>query len=764
MKLNILLLTLFFLLVLNTQVNEAGEVRVKGNGVYIVYMGGPASPSHQPPADLLISILQRRDKNAMVHSYKKGFSGFAARLTQEEAEQMGRQPGVVSVFPDPILKLHTTHSWDFLLYQSAVEIQSSPSISPPSTSGSADTIIGILDTGIWPESQSFNDKNMGPIPLKWKGICMVGDSFNSSNCNRKLIGARYYKDPETETKTARDFLGHGTHVASTAGGTPVSNASYLGLASGTAKGGSPASRVAMYRVCTETGCRGSAILAAFDDAISDGVDVLSLSLGSSAFYAPAFSIDPIAIGAFHAIQNGITVVCSAGNDGPDLMTVVNVAPWILTVAATTIDRVFQSNVVLGNAKVFKGEGINFANTDTSPVYPLITGLSAKSNNDTSLDEARQCYPGALDGDKIKGKIVVCEGRYSVTSKAQEIKSKGGVGIVLIDDILHSIASKFGSFPLTVVSSTDGVDILSYINSTSNPVGTIIPTRTVTNYKPAPIMAYFSSRGPSYSTKNILKPDIAAPGVNILAAWLGNDTDPTTTPSGMTPPPFNLLSGTSMSCPHVSGVAASIKSQNPNWSPAAIRSAIMTTAIQTNNMKTSLTTHTGDTATPYEYGAGEVNPSGALDPGLVYDIDPTDYLQFLCFYGYNASQIKLLQPSLPEGFACPKDSNPDMIWNINYPSIAIYKDVAATPINVTRMLTNVGQEKNTLYNVSVAATKGLTVNVEPQTLRFTTSNVNLSYQVTFSSSSTTGLEQSFGMITWSNGKYKVSSPFVVSTPN
>ncbi|KAL8128678.1 hypothetical protein V2J09_017833 [Rumex salicifolius] len=426
-------------------------------------MGGPASATHQPPTHLLITTLQKRNKDAIVHSYNKGFSGFAARLTQEEAEQMGRHQGVVSVFADPILKLHTTHSWDFLLYQTSVEIQSSPS------SGS-DTIIGILDT----ESQSFDDRDIGPIPSNWKGICMVGDSFNSSNCNskcvtgapcRKLIGARYYKDPDTETKTTRDFIGHGTHVASTAGGSPVSNASYLGLALGTAKGGSPASRVAMYKVCSETGCRGSSILAAFDDAISDGVHVLSLSLGSSAFYAPAFSSDPIAIGAFHAVQNGIIVVCSAGNDGPNPMTVVNVAPWILTVAATTIDRDFESDVVLGNGQVFKGGAINFANTNSSPVYPLITGFSSKYDNDTNLDQARKCYPGALDSYKIKGRIVVCEGQYSVASKIGEVRSKGGVGIVLIDEILHSIASKFGSFPITIVSSKDGDSIHSYINST-----------------------------------------------------------------------------------------------------------------------------------------------------------------------------------------------------------------------------------------------------------------------------------------------------------
>ena len=152
----------------------------------------------------------------------------------------------------------------------------------------------------------------------------------------------------------RDMIGHGTHVASTAAGSEVQSVSYYGLAAGTAKGGSPGARIAMYAVCSlQNGCRGSSILAAFDDAIADGVDVLSLSLGTPSFLNPDIINDPIAIGAFHAVQHGITVVCSAGNDGPTPGSVVNAAPWILTVAASTIDRDFESDVVLGDNKVIK---------------------------------------------------------------------------------------------------------------------------------------------------------------------------------------------------------------------------------------------------------------------------------------------------------------------------------------------------------------------------------------------------------------------------
>ena len=176
-------------------------------------------------------------------------------------------------------------------------------------------------------------------------------------CNRKIIGARSYDVDESSVikyHSPRDMIGHGTHVASTAAGSEVQGVSYYGLAAGTAKGGSPGARIAMYGVCSpHNGCRGSSILAAFDDAIADGVDVLSLSLGTPSFLNPDIINDPIAIGAFHAVQHGITVVCSAGNDGPTPGSVVNAAPWILTVAASTIDRDFESDVVLGDNKVIK---------------------------------------------------------------------------------------------------------------------------------------------------------------------------------------------------------------------------------------------------------------------------------------------------------------------------------------------------------------------------------------------------------------------------
>ncbi|CAK7346143.1 unnamed protein product [Dovyalis caffra] len=507
---------------------ESGAAEGEKDGVYIVYMGAATADGSlkNEHAQLLSSVLKRR-KNALVHSYEHGISGFAARLSAAEAQSIAKNPGVVSVFPDSVYQLHTTRSWDFLKYGTDVKIDLSPNSDTNSSSRGQDVIIGILDTGIWPESESFSDKGMGPIPSRWKGTCVDAPDFNSSNCNRKIIGARSYNGPDDDddglVNTPRDMNGHGTHVASTAAGIMVPGASYNGLASGTAKGGSPGSRIAVYRICTYNGCEGSSILAAFSDAIKDGVDILSLSLGYPASHIFDLKEDPIAIGAFHAVENGITVVCSAGNDGPSEKTVSNAAPWILTVAATTIDRKFMSNVVFDGNKVIKGEAINFASIGKSPVHPLIHAKSAKKAGG-SESNARNCDLDSLDGKKIKGKIVICENdgeNGNSFLKMYEVKNSGGIGVVLVDDKTRGDASDYEEFPMTVISSKDAAGILSYLNSTKNPVATILPTAVVSQYKPAPAIAYFSSRGPSSISRNILKAKPVPPRY-ILFDWIHED--------------------------------------------------------------------------------------------------------------------------------------------------------------------------------------------------------------------------------------------------
>lgn len=206
-----------------------------------------------------------------------------------------------------------------------------------------------LHTGIWPESLSFSDAGLGPIPTRWKGICQTGVGFSASNCSRKIIGARWYnndlnsKDLQGEYLSARDSNGHGTHTASTAAGVLVKNVSVHGLAAGAARGGAPRARLAIYKACwgSNGSCSEAAVLKAIDDAIHDGVDVLSLSIGGNGY--PEASLN--------AVAKGVSLVFAGGNDGPVTQTVENALPWVVTVAASTIDRSFPTRITLGNDQV-----------------------------------------------------------------------------------------------------------------------------------------------------------------------------------------------------------------------------------------------------------------------------------------------------------------------------------------------------------------------------------------------------------------------------
>lgn len=270
------------------------------------------------------------------------------------------------------------------------------------------------------------------------------------------------------TGSPRDTVGHGTHTASTAAGAVVADADFYGLARGAAKGGAPASRVAVYRACSLGGCSSSAVLKAVDDAVADGVDVISISIGMSSAFQSDFLSDPIALGAFHAHQRGVLVVCSGGNDGPNPYTVVNSAPWLLTVAASSIDRSFQSTIALGNGAVVKGVAINFSNQSLSGgQYPLVFGAQAAARY-APVAEASNCYPGSLDAQKVAGKIVVCVSSDPMVSRRVKklvAEGSGARGLVLIDDAEKDVPFVAGGFAMSQVGTDAGAQILEYINST-----------------------------------------------------------------------------------------------------------------------------------------------------------------------------------------------------------------------------------------------------------------------------------------------------------
>ncbi|KAD6794394.1 hypothetical protein E3N88_05290 [Mikania micrantha] len=710
--------------------------------------------------ELLGSCLGSKDKakDAIFYSYTRHINGFAAILEDEEAAQIANHPRVVSVFLNRGRKLHTTRSWDFMGLEDNGVI-SSNSIWKKARFGE-NTIIGNLDTGVWPESKSFSDEGMGPIPSKWKGVCHNGADA-SFHCNRKLIGARYFNKGyasegghlNSTFESPRDHEGHGSHTLSTAGGNFVPDASVFGYGNGTAKGGSPNARVAAYKVCfppvNGNECFDADILAAFDMAIQDGVDVLSVSLGGDA--VPFFN-DSVAIGSFHAVKHGIVVVCSAGNSGPADGTVSNVATWQITVGASTMDRQFPSYAVFGNNMRFKGESLSVEALPKNKLFPVISSVEAKAANVDATD-AQLCKAGSLDPKKAKGKILVClRGDNARVDKGQEVALAGAVGMILANNDAsgNEIIADPHVLPATHITYIDGLAVYRHLKSTKGPVAYITHPSTQLDTKPAPFMAAFSSKGPNIITPQILKPDITAPGVSIIAAYTESQ-GPTNQDFDTRRVQYNCVSGTSMSCPHVSGIVGLLKTLHPDWSPAAIRSAIMTTARTRDNEAKPITNSSLIKATPFSYGAGHVQPNRAMDPGLVYDLNTTNHLDFLCAIGYTRSQIEKFSET---PYTCP--SKNISLVDFNYPSITV--DNLKDSITVTRTVKNVGSPGT--YVSQVFKPAGVSVRVQPKSLKFKKIGEEKKFKVIFKSKKTVGGGYVFGQLKWSDGKHNVRSPIVV----
>ncbi|KAI3668952.1 hypothetical protein L6452_40169 [Arctium lappa] len=710
--------------------------------VYVVYMG--QKPRDDVSASSLhLSMLQQvagRDGGKyMLQRYTKSFHGFSARLSQEEAQKISGMEGVVSVFPSRKYKLATTRSWDFLGFPLTVNRSTTES----------DIIIGVIDSGIWPESASFSDLGYGPPPAKWKGICEA-----NFPCNNKIIGAQYFKgdgayDPK-DLQSPRDSDGHGTHTASTAAGNIVTNANQLGLRSGTARGGVPRARIAVYKVCWKDGCSDNDIFSAFDTAIADGVDIISISLGSKTL--EQLFQDSIPIGSFHAMMNGILTVQAAGNEGPRPQSVTSVAPWVLSVAAGTKNPDLITPVRLGNNMVVDGVSINPFTLDG--MYPLVYAgdvPNAKAGFNGSI--SRFCFRNSLDKNLVKGKIILCDQISTEEVSIEEVvMSDGAVGSVMRYG--GPYFELFGSYPLpvSVVNSDQATNIIRYIRSTRNATAIIMKSEDVTNSS-SPYVASFSSRGPNPIDKNILKPDLTAPGVKILAAW--PPVAPISEVEGdRRAVPFNMISGTSMACPHVSGIAAYIKTFNPAWSPAAIKSALMTTA--------SVMSAQINPDAEFAYGAGYLNPMKAMRPGLVYDADEVDYVTFLCQQNYSTQPIRIIT-----GVNISSCSNlMKQTKDLNYPTFVIpTMRSEAIDTNFTRTVTNVGSATST-YRALITQPRvsGLRIQVEPSVLQFEEYGQKLSFKVSVQAT-IEKLDNPIvsGGLTWDDGVHQVRSPIVVHVP-
>ncbi|KAM3393131.1 hypothetical protein ACQJBY_014003 [Aegilops geniculata] len=717
----------------------------------------------------------------LIYSFD-AINGLGVQMDSLDVPVLKELSGVVAVIEDKVRAVQTTRSWEFLGLQNSDDVWNNVA------KFSEGVIIANVDTGVSPISASFRDDNTLPKPSKWTGGCE-----GYSGCNNKLIGARLFNKGikllsqqeggvngqqlnETDLNSPWDYVGHGTHTLSTAGGAFVPNVGAFGRGTGTAKGGSPRAHVASYKACFVPGCSDLDVLMAILTAVADGVQVLSLSLGSP---ATDYVSDIMAIGTAYAVTQEVVVVAAAGNSGPVAGSVSNVAPWMLTVGASTIDRSFPADVVIG-AKTITGQSLSNSTMPANEPIAIISGEKANSAGQ-SVANSVLCLPGSLDPAKVAGKIVVCTGARGRAAKGLVVKEAGGVGMVLCNDAASgaSIITDPHIIPTAHCSYSECREIFDQLQSPGSLTGYIKTRDTEVGVKPSPVMAAFSSRGPNTITPQILKPDITAPGVGVIAA-VSEEVSPTGLPSDGRRVPYGVMSGTSMACPHVAGIAGLLKARYPKWSPPMIYSAIMTTATRGGNDGIGIRDETGKAATPFSYGSGQVNPVRALDPGLVYDTTTHDYVNFICSMRPTNTQ-GLLPVSLPlpldilstvliplflgadsNPFECSKGANhPE---DLNYPSISAPCLPSSGSFTVKRRVRNVSGGAAS-YTVSITQPAGVTVTVNPSMLSFDGKNPEEEkhFKVTFEVyNGPMAADNVFGGIEWSDGKHHVWSPIVATT--
>lgn len=716
----------------------------------------------------------------VIANYHAVFNGFAARLTPDEVMALKANANVAEVFEDQA-RTTTTISTPKFLGLTAPGGLWSQIVSGSAVKGEG-TVIGVVDTGIWPEGPSFFDRvdgtgapvssggtlAYGPAPVTFTGGCVAGEGFvPAQHCNNKLIGAKFYNagflasglvKNWSEFYSPRDSIGgnlahggHGDHTASTAAGNSLAPAVVAGIAMGPASGMAPRARVAAYKVCwtyddpsandgtgSRNSCFSSDSMSAIDDAVKDGVNAINYSISGSQTSVN----DPVEQAFYRAALAGVFVAASAGNSGPS-NAVAHISPWLTTVAASTHDRALQADVTLGNAAKYTGASIN---TTVLPFKPLIRSVDGGLLN-ADPNGVNLCFssPAALDPAKVGGKIVVCaRGTNARVDKSAAVLAAGGVGMILVDNG-GGLVAEAHSVPTVHVTAADGAFINTYAASLT---GTASLSAFYTGVKPAPVMAGFSSRGPNQGDGNVLKPDLTAPGVDIIAAVSPGLTvaqrNAIVAGTLVPPPDWASYQGTSMSSPHVAGSSLLLKQAHPSWSPAAIKSALMTTAYTTLDDGLA---GAQNGLLPWAQGAGHINPNRANDPGLVYDAGKSDYVRYQC---------KVNRPAIAPA-DCIAYGTLDETYNLNLPSITVGAVLGAVTVN--RNVTNVGGSAATY--TSAVSVPGFTAVVTPATLTLNPGETK-NFTVKLTNVSAVEGVWSFGALTWSDGSHVVRSPVQART--
>ena len=744
-------------------VNDSKEVVESDTGSYIVVMEEEPvvvtvgqDDLDTPVADAISADLEAEQNEvladigagpaAKINTYTNALNGFSAALSYEEAQVIAADPKVALVLPD---ELHQATNFrqgpnDYLglggygeAYQAGLTGE--------------DVVVGVIDNGIWPEHPSFaDDGSYPPHPLQpldgSRPNCEFGNTAHNPDdvpftCNNKLLGARQMLDtyraligaePE-EYDSARDDDGHGTHTASTAAGNAGVQANMYGRDLGEVRGIAPRARVIAYKGLGALGGFTSDLAAAIDQAVFDGVDVINYSIGGGGS-VPTGGDD---IAFLFAADAGVFVATSAGNSGPGDDTVGSPgnAPWLTTVGAST-----QTPFYRGTVRV-KG-GPNVKGASLTPGLHRSEFVDAEDlGNDLCL--ADTFAPGSLDG-----KVVLCRrGAIGRASKGVNAAAAGAVGMVLYNNVDEdSLFTDTHAVPAVHINNTDGLKLKQYIDARlaggRSPQVAIRNTGQETRAKGTPSMTYFSSRGENGPVPDIIKPDITAPGHQILAG-----DSPGVNAFGDS---FQAISGTSMSSPHVAGLFALLKQAHPDWTPAMAKSAIMTTAntkVRTEDRRTR--------ANPFQMGSGEIKPgkvnsqNSAFMPGLVYDAGLFEYAAFTCGADYGVFTPGSCD--FLDGLGVPSDAS-----DLNYPSIGIAE--LAGSQTVTRTVTSVAR-KLINYTAKVKAPEGYHVSVSPKHFTMKPGDVQ-QLEITITNVGAPSGEWRFGAMELKGWGYSVRSPIAV----
>ena len=682
---------------------------------------------------------------AITSSYTVTTNGFASVLTASQAKALTRDPRVAAVVPDELLHLQATSSTDFLGLSGDDGVWAATGGVESAGDG---IVVGIIDSGISPENASFAGAPLGTAAGKepyldgdavvfdkadgtaFRGECVTGPGFTAADCSTKLVTARYFVDSYTpgavgghDYLSPRDGNGHGSHTSSTAAGDTGVAAEVAGRDFGRISGVVPGAKVAMYKACwsgathDDDGCQTGDLLSAIDAAVADGVDVINYSIGGGAAQTTVSLTDEAFL---NAAAVGIFVAAAAGNDGAGASTADNAAPWITTVAATSIPS-YEATVRLGEGRTFLGGSITVP--QDAPVSGTLVDATAVAV--AGAEAPALCGPGTLDPAKAAGHIVLCDrGVIDRLLKTEEVKRAGGVGVVMVNPSASSVDLDAHALPTVHVDSFAYEALHAYAVTAGatvsledgNPDG--LPSALT------PQVAGFSSRGPILADGgDLLKPDIAAPGVAILAAFANEPG---------APGQYALVSGTSMASPHVAGLAALYLGEHPDASPSEIKSAMMTTAYDTVDADGNPMTD------PFAQGAGHIDPSRYFDPGMLYLNGSQDWLGYIESVSEVDLGVDAVDPS-----------------QLNLASISVGGLAGAETITRTVTSTRAGT-----WTAEAPELDGVTAVVSPATLSFGAAGEQQQYTVTFTRTDAEVDRFVTGQLVWRDGADRAVTPVAV----